>query len=61
MHKVRQIMILHFYRENPTLSLDLKQYEIASILSMVPETFSRNIRKLVKEGKLSKVSMDIRS
>ena len=48
--------ILHFYRENPTLSLDLKQYEIASILGMVPETFSRNIRKLVKEEKLAKVS-----
>ncbi|HFQ62237.1 MAG TPA: Crp/Fnr family transcriptional regulator [Epsilonproteobacteria bacterium] len=48
--------ILHFYRENPTLSLDLKQYEIASILGMVPETFSRNIKKLVKEGKLDKVS-----
>lgn len=49
--------ILHFYRENPTLSLDLKQYEIASILSMAPETFSRNIRKLVKEGKLIKESI----
>ncbi|NOR54631.1 MAG: cyclic nucleotide-binding domain-containing protein [Sulfurovum sp.] len=48
--------ILHFYEKNPALSLDLKQYEIASILSMVPETFSRNIRKLVKEGKLRKVS-----
>ena len=48
--------ILHFYRENPTLSLDLKQYEIASILGMVPETFSRNVKKLVKEGKLEKVS-----
>jgi len=52
--------ILHFYRENPTLSLDLKQYEIASILGMVPETFSRNIRKLVKEGKLAKVSTGYR-
>ena len=48
--------ILHFYRGNPRLSLDLKQYEIATILSMAPETFSRNIRKLVKEGKLRKVS-----
>lgn len=48
--------ILHFYRENPTLGLDLKQYEIASILSMVPETFSRNVKRLVKEGKLMKVS-----
>ena len=52
--------ILHFYRENPTLSLDLKQYEIASILGMVPETFSRNIKKLVKEGKLVKVSTGYR-
>jgi len=52
--------ILHFYRENPTLSLDLKQYEIASILGMVPETFSRNIRKLVKEGILAKVSTGYR-
>jgi CRP/FNR family transcriptional regulator len=49
--------ILFFYRENPKLSLDLKQYEIASILGMVPETFSRNIKKLLKEGKLIKVNM----
>ncbi len=48
--------ILHFYRQNPTLSLDLKQYEIASILGITAETFSRNLRKLVKEGKLVKVS-----
>ncbi len=48
--------ILHFYRENPALSLDLKQYEIASVLGMTAETFSRNLRKLVKDGKLMKVS-----
>ncbi len=48
--------ILFFYQQNPKLSLDLKQYEIASILGMVPETFSRNIRKLVKEKRLVKVS-----
>lgn len=48
--------ILFFYQQNPKLSLDLKQYEIASILGMVPETFSRNIKKLLKEGKLEKVS-----
>jgi len=48
--------ILFFYEQNPKLSLDLKQYEIASILGMVPETFSRNVKKLVKEGKLEKVS-----
>lgn len=48
--------ILHFYRENPALSLDLKQYEIASVLGMTAETFSRNLRKLVKDKKLMKVS-----
>jgi len=48
--------ILHFYKENPKLSLDLKQYEIASVLGMTPETLSRNIRKLIKENKLIKVS-----
>ena len=48
--------ILFFYEQNPKLSLDLKQYEIASILGMVPETFSRNIKKLLKEEKLKKVS-----
>jgi len=48
--------ILHFYSKNPQLSLDLKQYEIASVLGMTAETFSRNIRKLVKDKKLVKVS-----
>jgi len=48
--------IFHFYRENPKLSLNLKQYEIASILGMTPETFSRSIKKLIQEGKLVKVS-----
>jgi len=48
--------ILHFYMKNSTLSLDLKQYEIASILGMTAETFSRNIAKLIKEGKLVKIA-----
>ena len=48
--------ILFFYEKNPKLSLDLKQYEIASILGMVPETFSRNVKKLVKEKKLLKIN-----
>ena len=48
--------VLRFYKENPALSLDLKQYEIASVLGMTAETFSRNLRKLVKDGKLMKVS-----
>ncbi len=48
--------ILHFYEKNPALSLDLKQYEIASLLGMTPETFSRNVVRLLKEGKLIKVA-----
>ncbi|MFT7880269.1 MAG: Crp/Fnr family transcriptional regulator [Sulfurimonas sp.] len=44
--------VLNFYQRNPKLALDLKQYEIASILGMTPETLSRNIAKLVKEEKL---------
>ena len=52
--------ILLFYEKNPTLSLDLKQYEIASILGMTAETFSRNVTKLLKEEKLIKISTGIR-
>ncbi|MCF6243793.1 MAG: Crp/Fnr family transcriptional regulator [Sulfurovum sp.] len=52
--------ILHFYEKNPALSLDLKQYEIASLLGMTPETFSRNVVKLLKEGKLIKVATGFR-
>jgi CRP/FNR family transcriptional regulator len=48
--------ILQFYSENPKLALDLKQYEIATLLSMTAETFSRNLRKLVKEHKLEKIT-----
>jgi len=48
--------ILQFYEKNPALSLDLKQYEIASLLGMTAETFSRNVVKLLKEGKLMKVA-----
>ena len=49
--------ILHFYTQNPTLSVDLKQYEIATLLGMTAETFSRNLRKLVNEEKLEKCSV----
>jgi len=52
--------ILHFYKENPSLSRNLKQYEIASILGIVPETFSRNIRKLVNDNILEKVGKGYR-
>ena len=52
--------ILQFYEKNPTLSLDLKKYEIASILGMRAETFSRTINKLEKEGKILKVTTGYR-
>lgn len=44
--------VLNFYKQNPKLALDLKQYEIASILGITAETLSRNISKLVKENQL---------
>lgn len=46
--------ILNFYIRNPKLSVDLKQYEVASILGMTAETFSRNAKLLVQDGKLLK-------
>lgn len=48
--------ILQIYTQSPALTLDLKQYEIATLLGMTAETFSRNLRKLVKSNKLMKVS-----
>jgi CRP/FNR family transcriptional regulator len=47
--------VLFFYQQNPKLSLDLKQYEIASILGMTAETFSRTVKKLLAERKLEKI------
>jgi len=44
--------ILHFYKQNPSLALELKKYEIAAILGMSAETLSRNIKALIKEQKL---------
>ena len=49
--------VLQFYKENPKLSLDLKQYEIATLLSMTAETFSRNLKKLVEQNKLMKTGI----
>lgn len=46
--------ILQFYQQNSSLSANLKQYEIASILGMTAETFSRNASKLVQVDKLSR-------
>jgi len=47
--------IMDFYLKNTDLRKKIKQYEIANILSMTPETFSRNLKLLVKEKKLKKL------
>lgn len=46
--------VLHFYQQNGTLGSELKNYEIASILGMTAETFSRNLKRLQSEGKIEK-------
>jgi len=46
--------ILNFYEKNHSLGSELKKYEIASLLGMTPETFSRNIKQLIKENKIIK-------
>lgn len=48
--------ILHFYSKNQNLGLELKQYEVASLLGMSAETLSRNCKQLIKENKLTKVN-----
>ncbi|CAA6811423.1 MAG: Transcriptional regulator, Crp/Fnr family protein [uncultured Campylobacterales bacterium] len=47
--------ILYFYSKNEDLQTKLKQYEIASILNITPETLSRNTNKLIKEKKLIRI------
>jgi len=44
--------IEYFYKNHHALSKDLKKYEIASILGISAETYSRNVKTLVKEEKL---------
>lgn len=46
--------ILLFYQNNTSPETALKQYEIASILNMTAETFSRNVKRLLQEGSLVK-------
>lgn len=46
--------ILNFYSRNPRIAMELRQYEVASILGMTPETLSRGIRQLVREKQLLK-------
>ncbi|MDF1875788.1 Crp/Fnr family transcriptional regulator [Sulfurimonas sp. SAG-AH-194-I05] len=47
--------ILHFYKKNQTLGIELKKYEISALLGMTAETFSRNVKKLLNDEKLKKV------
>lgn len=46
--------IINFYQNNQSFANKLKQYEIASILSMTSETLSRNTKALIKKGVLVK-------
>ena len=47
--------ILTFYERNENLKLEMKNYEIASLLGISAETFSRNAKQLEKEGKIQKL------
>jgi len=46
--------ILHFYNTNSSIVSKLKKYEIATLLGMSPETFSRNLNALINDKKLQK-------
>ncbi len=48
--------ILHFYKDNHTFSIDLKKYEIASLLGISAETYSRVVKILVEEGRLISIA-----
>ncbi|MEA1982182.1 MAG: Crp/Fnr family transcriptional regulator [Campylobacterota bacterium] len=44
--------VLNFYKKSSKLAVDLKRYEIASLLGITPETFSRVTKQLLEEKKL---------
>ncbi|MBL1244291.1 MAG: Crp/Fnr family transcriptional regulator [Sulfurimonas sp.] len=46
--------ILHFYNTNSSIVSKLKKYEIATLLGISPETFSRNLNGLINDKKLQK-------
>ncbi|MDF1877681.1 Crp/Fnr family transcriptional regulator, partial [Sulfurimonas sp. SAG-AH-194-L11] len=48
--------ILHLYETNASIVSKLKKYEIATLLGMSPETFSRNLKGLIAENLLQKTS-----
>lgn len=46
--------VLHLYETNASIVSKLKQYEIATLLGMSAETFSRNLNTLINENLLKK-------
>lgn len=48
--------ILHYYTHNSVPGTKLKHYQIASLLGMSAETFSRKLKQLIQEGRLLKTS-----
>jgi CRP/FNR family transcriptional regulator len=46
--------IIHFYEHHYTFSIDLKKYEIAALLGVTAETYSRTVKDLVEEKILVK-------
>jgi CRP/FNR family transcriptional regulator len=49
-----QEKILNYYKKNSDSGTKLKNYQIASLLGMSAETFSRKLTQLIREGKLLK-------
>jgi CRP/FNR family transcriptional regulator len=46
--------VLHLYETNASIVSKLKKYEVAALLGMTAETFSRTVKQLVKEEQLLK-------
>jgi len=46
--------VITFIRKSPELLITMRHYEIANILNLTPETFSRTLKKLQQEGKVFK-------
>ena len=49
-----QEKILNYYNKNSSSGTKLKHYQIASLLGMSAETFSRKLRQLIREERLLK-------
>lgn len=46
--------VLNLIRQSPELLDKMRHYEIANILNLTPETFSRTLKKLQDKGKIAK-------